>query len=140
MHRRPPRSTRPATLFPYTTLCRSRYCARPSQRLAARRIAQRIRLLHLRGRAHFRAKPPRPRRREPARIEPFAQRLRGLAHRRDSLGPQEGALVPGIAIQPDLKRSEEHTSELQSLMRNSYAVFCLKNKKYIHHTTYNKSP
>src|SRR3546814_9213052 len=29
-------------------------------------------------------------------------------------------------------RSEEHTSELQSLMRNSYAVFCLKKKKYIH--------
>src|SRR3546814_2426812 len=32
-------------------------------------------------------------------------------------------------------RSEEHTSELQSLMRNSYAVFCLKNKKTPHHTT-----
>src|SRR3546814_4408773 len=30
----------------------------------------------------------------------------------------------------DIQRSEEHTSELQSLMRNSYAVFCLKKKKY----------
>src|SRR3546814_5926118 len=30
---------------------------------------------------------------------------------------------------PDMKRSEEHTSELQSLMRNSYAVFCLKKKQ-----------
>src|SRR3546814_10228413 len=30
---------------------------------------------------------------------------------------------------PDLRRSEEHTSELQSIMRNSYAVFCLKKKK-----------
>src|SRR3546814_2699094 len=43
-------------------------------------------------------------------------------------------LLPGIGTVHDLKRaydlgrSEEHTSELQSLMRNSYAVFCLKNK------------
>src|SRR3546814_1488631 len=35
-----------------------------------------------------------------------------------------------------LDRSEEHTSELQSLMRISYAVFCLKKKKYIHYYTY----
>src|SRR3546814_7676393 len=35
------------------------------------------------------------------------------------------------------KRSEEHTSELQSLMRISYAVFCLKNKRYMHIITYN---
>src|SRR3546814_4551318 len=35
--------------------------------------------------------------------------------------------VPGLQPQPE--RSEEHTSELQSLMRNSYAVFCLKKKK-----------
>src|SRR3546814_9471190 len=37
---------------------------------------------------------------------------------------------------PDVNRSEEHTSELQSLMRNSYAVFCLKTKKQKKH--YNK--
>src|SRR3546814_10428391 len=58
-----------------------------------------------------------------------------------------GAL--GRAVQPDGMRLEEHTSELQSLMRNSYAVFCLKKKKIIttthddptyHHTysTYNQ--
>src|SRR3546814_3457233 len=35
----------------------------------------------------------------------------------------------------EAQRSEEHTSELQSLMRISYAVFCLKKKKHIHHTT-----
>src|SRR3546814_2831981 len=35
------------------------------------------------------------------------------------------------------RRSEEHTSELQSLMRTSYAVFCLKNKQNIYNTTYN---
>src|SRR3546814_13322011 len=39
----------------------------------------------------------------------------------------------GIAMEVEhLHRSEEHTSELQSLMRISYAVFCLKKKKYIH--------
>src|SRR3546814_5327847 len=38
------------------------------------------------------------------------------------------------SIQPDALRSEEHTSELQSLMRNSYAVFCLKKNKHDHTT------
>src|SRR3546814_1933858 len=36
------------------------------------------------------------------------------------------------------QRSEEHTSELQSLMRNSYAVFCLKKKKQLYYNTYTK--
>src|SRR3546814_2070427 len=44
------------------------------------------------------------------------------------LDEQPGALRAGYGA---LHRSEEHTSELQSLMRNSYAVFCLKKKKYI---------
>src|SRR3546814_14452593 len=74
MIRRPPRSTRTDTLFPYTTLFRS------------------------------------PRRHRPG-------------------GPAEGAGAAGRAREP---RSEEHTSELQSLMRISYAVFCLKKKKNKH--------
>src|SRR3546814_6597873 len=57
------------------------------------------------------------------------------------------AVVPAIAVDLDVHvveiplelrvRSEEHTSELQSLMRNSYAVFCLKKKKRKHQLTYN---
>src|SRR3546814_9469622 len=44
------------------------------------------------------------------------------------------AVSPGLAQSPSgLVRSEEHTSELQSLMRNSYAVFCLTKKKHEHH-------
>src|SRR3546814_1113221 len=44
--------------------------------------------------------------------------------------PQATALVPDVAtVVGDEPRSEEHTSELQSLMRISYAVFCLKKKK-----------
>src|SRR3546814_1219313 len=78
MIRRPPRSTRTDTLFPYTTLFRS-HEPRDGQ--------------HLRGRPRRSRPHPRPR------------------HHR--------------------YRSEEHTSELQSLMRISYAVFCLKKKKII---------
>src|SRR3546814_5600574 len=66
-------------------------------------------------------------------------------HRRRIRG---GELVPGLAAQPGggdavgrqlterVRRSEEHTSELQSLMRISYAVFCLKKKKKIEDTPY----
>src|SRR3546814_1275614 len=82
MIRRPPRSTRTDTLFPYTTLFRSPQ-ARPAD-----------------------------------------------AFRHGPRGARGGAGRPGEGprnIAP--VRSEEHTSELQSLMRISYAVFCLKKKK-----------
>src|SRR3546814_2106054 len=95
MIRRPPRSTRTDTLFPYTTLFRS-------QRQAAADDAgeRRLDLGDMRG--------------------------------RDAIGP--AAAVGDIGNAPvggvgDGVRSEEHTSELQSLMRISYAVFCLKKKK-----------
>src|SRR3546814_9651355 len=81
MIRRPPRSTRTDTLFPYTTLFRSR------------RVAPR------------RGSPPRTTR----------------SHR--------GQRWAGVARGGGADRSEEHTSELQSLMRISYAVFCLKKKR-----------
>src|SRR3546814_8621773 len=42
----------------------------------------------------------------------------------------DGHYVPNLTIGPAVVRSEEHTSELQSLMRISYAVFCLKKKKH----------
>src|SRR3546814_3342254 len=44
-----------------------------------------------------------------------------------------GMMLPGILLNTGPDRSEEHTSELQSLMRISYAVFCLKKKKRAHH-------
>src|SRR3546814_6611038 len=82
MIRRPPRSTRTDTLFPYTTLFRSNEAAGDT---VAAVIA--------------------------AGIIP---------------GGMEMMDGPAIAA---AERSEEHTSELQSLMRSSYAVFCLKKKK-----------
>src|SRR3546814_7944863 len=93
MIRRPPRSTRTDTLFPYTTLFRSR-----------REIERH---------------PDIPSIRTEVGVE-FVIALHGektLDIRR------------GLKQVSDLRRSEEHTSELQSLMRISYAVFCLKKKK-----------
>src|SRR3546814_8947341 len=60
----------------------------------------------------------------PERVEPLVLLLCGY-HAEQVL---ESALKQGIALHVE-ERSEEHTSELQSLMRNSYAVFCLKKKK-----------
>src|SRR3546814_5873785 len=95
MIRRPPRSTRTDTLFPYTTLFRSH---RTGARLAA--AARRPAL--------------RPAARDPEQAG--IDRLAG--GRTDADSAAAGPI-----------RSEEHTSELQSLLRISYAVFCLKKKK-----------
>src|SRR3546814_2671129 len=100
MIRRPPRSTRTDTLFPYTTLFRSRCPCR-------------------RGATTRRCSPSRP--------EPCAARRAKHRGCRRARAPAEGGNWPEDRAAPD--RSEEHTSELQSLMRISYAVFCLKKKK-----------
>src|SRR3546814_1286897 len=90
MIRRPPRSTRTDTLFPYTTLFRST----TRRRLALAFQIDGVIAIDIMG-----------------QIDSETTRMGG-----------EICSVPG--------RSEEHTSELQSLMRISYAVFCLKKKKH----------
>src|SRR3546814_2107802 len=97
MIRRPPRSTRTDTLFPYTTLFRSLRTARSRPHFVDPAIAH---------------DPVHPRIQSRSRL-PLRPRLQRLQLRH---------------------RSEEHTSELQSLMRISYAVFCLKKKKQKPHT------
>src|SRR3546814_13901750 len=115
MIRRPPRSTRTDTLFPYTTLFRSQ---RPvgMQRQA---IGQKMRL----ARAGLDGNGARC----PVQVLDADARRRpvGNRNRRAVAGAQLGFLTGS-------GRSEEHTSELQSLMRISYAVFCLKKKKKTH--------
>src|SRR3546814_5095009 len=97
MIRRPPRSTRTDTLFPYTTLFRSPIF-----------------------------KPPVDERDG----EEFQIKTSRILHRVESLDPR-----------PDRRqRSEEHTSELQSLMRSSYAVFCLKKKINSYKAYHNVAP
>src|SRR3546814_7550486 len=135
MIRRPPRSTRTDTLFPYTTLFRS-----PDTGIDARTASGRLQLF--------------------LGIALVASGIAGLAAAIGSssvplmlLGgaaTSVGVLVLGPRIVPALisliggsaarvMRSEEHTSELQSLMRISYAVFCLtkKNTHITHHTINN---
>src|SRR3546814_8496093 len=123
MIRRPPRSTRTDTLFPYTTLFRSG--ARPA--LRDRRVEDRARAgLAGGGELCQRA-------REDGRLVSRQSLVVGADPRRAlcrrPAGDRGGGIgAPSSAIvMPD--RSEEHTSELQSLMRISYAVFCLKKKK-----------
>src|SRR3546814_10407549 len=105
MLRRPPRSTRPDTLFPYTTLFRS---DRRLWRTDPDRPWRRLDECLWSRRAHRR--PARPGGEGGRRRRPVGRNRTGA----DAATPF---------------RSEEHTSELQSLMRISYAVFCLKKKK-----------
>src|SRR3546814_4957192 len=115
MIRRPPRSTRTDTLFPYTTLCRSAGAISEGNDVgmamdylgmsaAAKTIAALVALAAI-----------------PFIALALGRSLPGLA-----------AEQAAVASAGDRTRSEEHTSELQSLMRTSYAVFCLKKKQ--HHT------
>src|SRR3546814_14600839 len=103
--RRPPISTRTDTLFPDTTLFRSHLRAD----LRTRRGLQ-----------------PQPLRRSfaanPAGVRGGARAARPHPQRREPCGARVDQLCD------DGRRSEEHTSELQSLMRTSYAVFCLQKK------------
>src|SRR3546814_5959189 len=129
MIRRPPRSTRTDTLFPDTTLFRSKaidtvtrgekviafiekYCVVPEGKLVGK----------------------------PLKLEDFQKRFirevydnpkgtrRGILSiaRKNGKSGLIAAMVLAHIVGPE--RSEEHTSELQSLMRSSYAVFCLKKK------------
>src|SRR3546814_8827937 len=100
MIRRPPRSTRTDTLFPYTTLCRSMLFGRHPGEIC-RNSCNHVRV-------------------------------------RNNIGKHEKIwhVQPNAALlsTASKRRSEEHTSELQSLMRISYAVFCLNKKKKINNT------
>src|SRR3546814_2341307 len=103
MIRRPPRSTRTDTLFPYTTLFRSS-------------LPMLIAFAIMFGLIDYSTVP--------VTVSYVASRM-GVG----VVGVSMGLLSAGHAVGGALGRSEEHTSELQSLMRISYAVFCLKKKK-----------
>src|SRR3546814_2007265 len=118
MIRRPPRSTRTDTLFPYTTLFRSRVIQALGDDILAAQLGDAV----LAAQA-FQHDPDFVLCREvPARRTPY------VLHQPLSRGLRRRFFQGGLG------RSEEHTSELQSLMRISYAVFCLKkkNKTYTH--------
>src|SRR3546814_4782243 len=111
MIRRPPRSTRPDTLFPYTTLFRSRLQvqSRPWPERCSR-------------------DPDEPDAEVHRRAE---DRTDGRREDADRIDEQQRPDDDAEVVEQRRRRSEEHTSELPSLMRSSYAVFCL-NKKTLH--------
>src|SRR3546814_5142144 len=116
MSTRPPRYTRTDTLFAYTTLVRSHWINLGkirNQLLSAqlRRILQDVS-----GQAEHHEQPEHQRH-----------------HRADAEEQVNGQVREMAGIDRNAVRSEEHTSELQSLMRISYAVFSLKKKTYAHH-------
>src|SRR3546814_3868379 len=118
--RRPPGSTCAETCLPYTPLDRSPRLVGVSLdrvgNLLLREAPEVVRLAQHRAKAaHL---PHQPLQRLVARPRVLRQQLAGLFRQVD----EDGAALE--------QRSEEHTSELQSLMRISYAVFCLKKKKY----------
>src|SRR3546814_7188853 len=119
MIRRPPRSTRTDTLFPYTTLFRSHEyrCGEQARRDRLDLVSQK-----------------RAAQRTEHALQAAAAAVRVGRVLGDHL-PQEARARPRRG-----RGSEEHTSELQSLMRISYAVFCLKKKTTTQkrtHKTYN---
>src|SRR3546814_5659149 len=122
MIRRPPRSTRTDTLFPYTTLFRSHQAQHQlaAQRPDAWRPAQ-IRAA-ARLRPWNRLSADRAGHRAGGGGKAFGRGQERGARRGGGDGDEQ-CLLPLRT-----SRSEEHTSELQSLMRISYAVFCLKKK------------
>src|SRR3546814_9102488 len=117
MIRRPPRSTRTDTLLPYTTLFRSGgylFQRRPKIRTRRHRFNTQLSRSQRRpdtGRGHQRSR------------RDF--QLGGGGHQLQRAWHGHAAL---LYLLLHVRRSEEHTSELQSLMRISYAVFCLKKK------------
>src|SRR3546814_9779351 len=112
MIRRPPRSTRTDTLFPYTTLFRS---------LRNKRAP--VVKVHATSRNRAREETSRARRSD----NPRSRRKDQWLCRNQIIFRNVLCRYSGHA--PDRTRSEEHTSELQSLMRTSYHVFCLNQKR-----------
>src|SRR3546814_10264326 len=104
MIRRPPRSTRTDTLFPYTTLFRSHL---QSEELPVARTGREWLLSY---------------------VETNFARFWQIFTSRPIISRKAGRTLKSFSLWRSV-RSEEHTSELQSLMRISYAVFCLKKKK-----------
>src|SRR3546814_9925108 len=118
MIRRPPVSTPTDTLVPSTT----RFRSLPHDRL------------------HLRHLSPQGRGARAARERgSIAPRRRGDRPRHMGLRPIDRNAELVRPVQVDVRRSEEHTSELQSLMRISYAVFCLKKKNHNKETTSNST-
>src|SRR3546814_13387444 len=146
MLRRPPRSTRTDTLFPYTTLFRSLSAIRCTGAISCPTYKEKAPALQGEG-LRERRKPDAdyqqrhyPRRslhaipegaRTVSKVIQFIPQAEAKAKMKKALTKGQTKAKTATTPSGKQKRSEEHTSELQSLMRISYAVFCLKKKTLI---------
>src|SRR3546814_1384460 len=122
MIRRPPRSTRTHTLFPYTTLFRSLISSYRDIEISFLPATVKVKAAAANRRV---CRPPSG---NVVNVPPFG------STRAPATIPR---LIPTRSAHRGFwVRSEEHTSELHSLMRISYAVFCLKTNTHIYHSTY----
>src|SRR3546814_1538040 len=128
MIRRPPRSTRTDTLFPYTTLFRS-YGVPKDKRISD----------ELLGAVHLSDKRDAYARTLSGGMKRRLLVAKAMVHSPPIIVLDEPTAGVDIELRQQLwdyvQRSEEHTSELQSLMRISYAVFCLKKNKSVYSET-----
>src|SRR3546814_2647905 len=135
MIRRPPRSTRTDTLFPDTTLFRSKAAAEAGENPGDRHAD--LPRAHDPDRPAAHVESQQAFQREIALADPRISAM-DLAverqHQRHAVFGDGMGRIGGHPGDRQAKRSEEHTSELQSLMRISYAVLCLKKKKKKHDT------
>src|SRR3546814_3286223 len=123
MIRRPPGSTRTDTLFPYTTLFRSAPNRDNAVALMEYLVSDEAQGLYARANYEYPVKAG-------VELDPVVA----------SFGEMQVDPLPLTEVvrhrrEASVLRSEEHTSELQSLMRNSYAVFCLKKKNISNYDT-----
>src|SRR3546814_6310971 len=118
MSRSPPKSTLTKTLFPYTTLFRSRYKTVSDIGGALALLSRIVGARHQHLTFSSFDLPP---------VAPLAQKQIAAAGMEKRIKAVAGDFFKDEL--PKADRSEEHTSELQSLTRNSYAVFCLKKKR-----------
>src|SRR3546814_5479379 len=139
MNRRPPRSTRTDTLFPYTTLFRSDIEVNPADlRVDTYRASgaggqhinktdSAVRFTHMPTGIVVQCQNDRSQHRNRAEAMQMLKSKLYELEMRNRMAEQQKLEDSKTDV-----RSEEHTSELQSLMRISYAVFCLKKKKQQH--------
>src|SRR3546814_5698168 len=137
MRRRPTRSTGPGTPFPYTTVFRSITLKLERARklfdrdpAVAKRELENAEAVARHALAEVRSAVTG------IRAADLAAELASARLMLESSGVHLDYDTPPAGLSPDIeRRSEEHTSELQSLMRISYAVLCLKQKNNQHHKT-----
>src|SRR3546814_2555592 len=130
MIRLPPRSTRTDTLCPYTTLSRSKHSWKiPHPRSRRSYAALPLGRIAPPAKERLRFRGTRSRSRSVARLIVGLLPPVSPSDRQATRPPSIRLLVFCLGDTPARARSAEHTSELQSLMRTSYAVFCLQKKR-----------